>query len=115
MYFLKQAALVCCGLLALAASTIALAGGSSAAEATFRAVEHRRGLVRSTNTGISALIDPLGRITTKSGQHTKETVLGTLPLMETRPTLYTWLGDSLGWICVAMVAGVLWRARKPRS
>lgn len=81
--------------------------------ATFRAVEHRRGLVRSTNTGISALIDPLGRITTQSGQHTKEAVLGTLPLMETRPTLYTWLGDSLGWMCVAFVAGMLWRARKP--
>lgn len=77
--------------------------------ATFRAVEHRRGLVRSTNTGISALIDPLGRVVTRSGQHTRELVVGELPLLENGRTLYGWAGDWLGWICLAGVGGVAFR------
>jgi apolipoprotein N-acyltransferase len=33
----------------------------------FRSVETRRSLVRSANTGISAFIDPLGRVVRRSG------------------------------------------------
>jgi apolipoprotein N-acyltransferase len=83
--------------------------------ATFRAVEMRRGLVRSTNTGISALVDPLGRITLRSGKQTRENLLGEIPVLESGGSLYLWLGDWLGWGCTAGVFGVLFtRARAQR-
>lgn len=75
--------------------------------ATFRAVELRRGLVRSTNTGISALVDPLGRITLRSGKQTRENLLGEIPVLESGGSLYAWLGDWLGWGCTVGVFGTL--------
>ena len=83
--------------------------------ASFRAVEMRRGLVRSTNTGISAIVDPLGRITTRSGRFVREDVLGDVPVLLRGTSLYRIAGDWLGWACSAMVLGVLWgryRARR---
>jgi len=68
--------------------------------ATFRAIEHRRPLVRSTTTGISAIVDPAGRLVSRTGQWTKETLVGRIPLMQGR-TIYALLGDWLGWFCAA--------------
>jgi len=71
--------------------------------ATFRAIETRRALIRSTNTGISALVDPVGRIFAKSGQHTCETLLGAIPLIrDGSSTLYMSWGDWFGWFCVLL-------------
>ncbi|MBI4211320.1 MAG: apolipoprotein N-acyltransferase, partial [Deltaproteobacteria bacterium] len=67
--------------------------------ATFRTIEHRRAMVRSTNTGISAFIDPLGRIVAKAPQYEAATLIGEVPLM-TGTTLYTRFGDWLGWISI---------------
>lgn len=73
--------------------------------ATFRAVELRRGLVRSTNTGISAIIDPLGRITLRSEKWKQQNLLGSVPVMKSGTTLYRVLGDWLGWGCTAGALG----------
>jgi len=74
--------------------------------ATFRAIETRRALIRSTLTGISALVDPAGRITAQSGQHARETLLGTIPLItDGSTTFYMRHGDWLGWLCVAITLG----------
>lgn len=65
--------------------------------ATFRSVEHRRYLVRSTNTGISAMISPTGEIFKMSGTFTQETLLGTVyPL--SGATIYSRFGNWIGWI-----------------
>jgi apolipoprotein N-acyltransferase len=63
----------------------------------FRSVEHRRYLVRSTNTGISAFISPTGEITHQTGTFTQETLMAeVLPL--THETLYSRYGNWLGWL-----------------
>jgi apolipoprotein N-acyltransferase len=69
--------------------------------ASFRAIEQRRPLVRSTCTGISAIIDPVGRIARRSGQWTKETLAGQIPMMHGR-TVYAILGDWAGWLCAIL-------------
>ena len=82
--------------------------------ATFRAIEHRRGLVRSTNTGRSALVDPAGRVVLESGQHTKEVLSGSLPLVRGITTIYRMFGDWLGWLSLGVstfLAVTRYRAR----
>lgn len=75
--------------------------------ASFRAIEHRRALVRSTNTGISAFVDPAGRIVKRSGIWTRETLVGQVPIMKEGPTVYALLGDWLGWVCALLsLAGI---------
>jgi len=68
--------------------------------ASFRSIEHRRALVRSTNTGISAIVDPVGRIDRRTAQWKRASLVGTVPLMQGR-TVYAMLGDWLGWLCTA--------------
>ena len=74
----------------------------------FRAVEHRRWLVRSTNSGISAFVDPVGRVVSRSGLQTRETLVGTVR-WQTGTTLYTVLGDWPGWLALAAVAWAFYR------
>jgi apolipoprotein N-acyltransferase len=66
--------------------------------ASFRSIEHRRSLVRSTNTGVSAIVDPVGRIDRRTAQWTKASLSGRIPLMQGR-TVYAVSGDWIGWIC----------------
>jgi len=66
--------------------------------ASFRSIEHRRALVRSTNTGISAIVDPFGRIVLRTAQWSRATLAGRIPLMQGR-TVYAVLGDWIGWVC----------------
>jgi apolipoprotein N-acyltransferase len=82
--------------------------------AIFRSIETRRALVRSTNTGISALVDPLGRITQRTGQWTEETLVGDVPVLRDRPSApYQALGDApLGALALAGVALVIVGARR---
>jgi apolipoprotein N-acyltransferase len=83
--------------------------------ATFRSIETRRALIRSTNTGISALVDPAGRIVKRSGQWTQETVIGEVPLFEDgESTLYMRIGDVIGWAGLAAVLLGALRIRRAR-
>jgi apolipoprotein N-acyltransferase len=83
-------------------------GTSEAAEqhlrmARVRAVENRRWLVRDTNSGISASIDPYGNITRVMRRDTEGSA--DLPYdFRTDKTLYTRLGDWFAWMCVAVSA-----------
>ena len=65
--------------------------------AQFRAVEHRRYLVRATNTGVSGVIDPVGRSLVESGVETEESIRATVRMMEGR-TVYAAIGDWPGWV-----------------
>jgi apolipoprotein N-acyltransferase len=77
--------------------------------ATFRAIETRRALIRSTNTGISALVDPLGRIVARTGQWRQEVLVGTVPVIEGGgSTVYLRAGDVVSWLAwIGVLAGVV--------
>jgi apolipoprotein N-acyltransferase len=60
--------------------------------ALMRAVEYRRWLLRSTNTGISVFIDAAGRRVQETSLDGAETLLRDVPLLESR-TVYARLGD----------------------
>jgi apolipoprotein N-acyltransferase len=69
--------------------------------AVFRAVETRRALARSANTGISAFIDPSGRIMDQTPLYEEAARTQALPLM-TENTFYTRYGDIFAVSCVAV-------------
>jgi apolipoprotein N-acyltransferase len=60
--------------------------------AQLRAVEHRRYLIRATNSGVSAMIDPIGRVPLHGGTFTEESLIGVAKFMRSR-TVYEMLGD----------------------
>jgi len=66
--------------------------------ATFRAVENRVFIARAANTGISALIDPVGRIFKQGGIFSEEAMNGTIGLSKEK-TFYTLFGDVFAWLC----------------
>lgn len=63
------------------------------AMSVFRAVENRRYLLRAANTGISAVIDPAGRIRTRSSLFEKAVLTASIRLASGTSTLYTRHGD----------------------
>lgn len=81
--------------------------------AKLRTVEHRRYLVRSTNSGVSAIVDATGRVVAHGGTFTEETVLGDVRFL-TGGTVYQVLGDKPWWL-LALVMAALGIVRHPRS
>jgi apolipoprotein N-acyltransferase len=92
--------------------------------AVFRAVEHRKPLLRSVNAGISAYVDPVGRVveqtqTTDSdadGYQGAEGFAVDVPMMPTdHRTVFGATGSLFGWLCIAGLAGVwvMSRYRRP--
>lgn len=75
----------------------------------FRAVENRRPLLRSTNTGISAWIDSLGRIRFSTGLNRQESSVFNFTLKERdQKTFYTTYGDLFGYICLLIaITGII--------
>lgn len=67
-----------------------------------RAVETRRYLVRSTNSGISAIVSPTGKIEARTGIFTEEGLKGDVILIDSIETLYTKVGDIFAWIALAV-------------
>jgi apolipoprotein N-acyltransferase len=68
----------------------------------FRAVETRLYLVRAANTGISAIVDPTGRILARTEIFKKDEIHGKIKFI-TLPTIYAKYGDWLvgaGFICL---------------
>jgi len=85
--------------------------------ASFRSIEHRRALVRSTNTGISAIVDPVGRLGKRTGQWTQETLIGEVPMMTGR-TIFSHAGNWFGWSVTAfmlMLIGLSFKPTKKRE
>ncbi len=71
--------------------------------AIFRAVENRRALVRSANTGISGFIDPVGRIIEKTDLFKEAVVTRSVPLIHTT-SFYTCFGDLFAIFCMVATA-----------
>ena len=70
----------------------------------FRAVENRRSVVRSTNGGMTVTVDPDGRLLQVLEPFTDAYLIGTVPVVEGRRTLYTRWGDWFG--VAALVASL---------
>ncbi|MEM9584726.1 MAG: apolipoprotein N-acyltransferase [Pseudomonadota bacterium] len=81
------------------------------AQARLRAVEQGIGLVRSANTGVSAVIDPMGRVTRQiplnQTGYMDAAIPGALP-----PTLYARTGDGPVTILLLLLLGAVFFARK---
>jgi apolipoprotein N-acyltransferase len=76
--------------------------------ARLRAVEHRRFLVRATNSGISAIVDPSGRIVAHTGVLTRENLRGTVRMLA-GATVYTRFGDWPGMLAALVTLLALLR------
>ncbi|MDP9001451.1 MAG: apolipoprotein N-acyltransferase, partial [Myxococcota bacterium] len=80
--------------------------------AQLRAVEHRRYFVRGTNSGVSAIIDPVGRVVAHSGTFREEALSAPIHWLRGR-TVYEILGDW-PWLLVSLAAiGCAFRPRRP--
>jgi len=82
-----------------------------------RAVEHRVAIARAANTGVSAFVEPSGRVTRLLPLFAQG-VLGDRVSLRSGRTLYTRLGDWLAYLCLGLSASVLGFAffgRSPRS
>lgn len=79
--------------------------------ARLRAIETRRYLVRATNTGISAIVDPAGRILTRSGIFEPATLVAPVHMWSSA-TLYTVVGDWPGYLAVVALIALVWVRRR---
>ncbi len=81
----------------------------------FRAVENRLYFVRAANTGISAIIDPTGRIAARTETFERTALKGTARWMNVA-TLYSRYGDIFLYLCLTWVAAlsIMCAARKEK-
>jgi apolipoprotein N-acyltransferase len=78
-----------------------------------RAVENDRWLLRATNSGISAVIDPFGRIVAEAPRNQRTSLQAAYSLVEST-TFYTRHGDWFPFLCaIITLTGLLLRFREP--
>jgi apolipoprotein N-acyltransferase len=93
-------------------------GWSSAAyqhweQASMRAIEEGRYLARAANTGISGFVDPYGRVMQASNMFQSAVMVDELRFIKER-TIYSYIGDLVGWLGVAVTGLLLVIGRRPR-
>jgi apolipoprotein N-acyltransferase len=78
--------------------------------AVFASIELRVGMVRAVNSGISALIDPNGRLLQKTyaddpyrRPHAADGVIVNVPRMAVEPTVYVKYGNWFPYLCMAAI------------
>lgn len=82
--------------------------------AKFRAVEHHRALARSTNSGVTAFVDPAGRTLDTIPFGERDEIVAELPLLDD-DTLYSVVGDWPGYLGVIGIGFMAFRRRKSKS
>jgi len=70
--------------------------------AQLRAVEHRRFLVRSTNSGVSAFVDPVGRVIAHTGTFREEAIATEVAWLKATTPYELW-GDAPWWLASAAI------------
>jgi apolipoprotein N-acyltransferase len=93
-------------------------GWSSAAfqhweQASLRAIENGRYLARAANTGISGFVDPYGRVMQRSNMF-QSAVMAEDVRFITERTVYSRIGDVVGWVSVALTLAALAATRRKR-
>jgi apolipoprotein N-acyltransferase len=77
-----------------------------------RAIENRRWILRSTNNGVTAVIDPYGVVRQSIPRH-QAAALAAQFAFRNDITFYTAHGDIFGWLCALLGLGIVgWSARK---
>jgi apolipoprotein N-acyltransferase len=71
------------------------------AQASMRAIEEGRYVVRSANTGISGIVDPYGRVLARTGIFQSAVLIGEARFLRTS-TFYTRHGDILAYASAVM-------------
>ena len=74
--------------------------------ARMRAIENRRWLLRDTNNGVTAVIDPYGRVRQSIPRHQVDALPAQFGFRDDT-TFYTAHGDVFAWLCAMISAGVL--------
>jgi apolipoprotein N-acyltransferase len=74
--------------------------------ARLRAIESGRYLLRGTNDGTTAIIDPHGRVTQQIPRHEQAVLAGRFDYLAGR-TFYKAHGDAFAWLCVLISLGIL--------
>ncbi|MGH9402772.1 MAG: apolipoprotein N-acyltransferase [Terriglobia bacterium] len=85
--------------------------------ARFRAIENHRYLLRATNDGITAVIDPYGRVVSSAPLYCQTALAARFSFLSKR-TFYTAHGDIFAWLCVAgcgVVIGAAAIRKRPRE
>ncbi len=89
--------------------------------AVFGSIEQRTSMVRVVNSGVTAFVDPVGRVRQKIDpvdpsitRVPAESVLVEVPLLQAGNTLFAKYGDTFAYACVAITGILLWR-KKPAS
>ena len=72
----------------------------------FRAIENGKFVLRAANTGVSAFINPYGKITAQTGIFERGILNGEISLMEGR-TIYTSIGDVFAILCLLFTFGMI--------
>jgi apolipoprotein N-acyltransferase len=79
-----------------------------------RAVENRVAIARAANTGISAFVEPTGRVSRLLPMLERGVLSGTVPLRR-GATVYTRLGDWFAYACLVLSAAALAVGSRRRS
>jgi apolipoprotein N-acyltransferase len=80
--------------------------------ARMRAIENRRWILRDTNNGVTAVIDPYGRVRQSIPRHQTDALPAQFGF-RSDVTFYTAHGDLFGWLCVLLSFGVAaWSGKK---
>jgi apolipoprotein N-acyltransferase len=84
------------------------------AMAAFRAVENRRYMVRAANTGITAVVDPRGRILEPTALFDRTVLVRDVPFIA-ETSFYTRHGDLFARTCLALALALLAATLRPRT
>ncbi len=71
-----------------------------------RAIENSRWILRATNTGVTAVIDPQGQLTAQMPRHVRGSMAASFDY-RSNLTFYTKHGDWFAWMCTGLCTGVL--------
>lgn len=81
--------------------------------AKFRAIEHHKYLIRVTNSGVTAIIDPIGRVSELSDLFVAQAMVGDISFMKGR-SVYSYIGNWPWWLLTAGFLYILFSKKHRR-